>query len=63
MPSFRALEAPHARLHDLVREFASLLHGNDRRRALGLMQNIDRELAATLEAIDALVCDIEAALA
>lgn len=63
MPSFRALEAPHARLHDLVREFASLLHGDDRRRALGLMQNIDRELAATLEAIDVLGRDIEAALA
>jgi hypothetical protein len=63
LPSFQALEPPHARLHGLVHEFAAALQAGERRQALQLMHDIDRELAATLEAIDALVRDIDALLA
>jgi hypothetical protein len=62
LASFHALEAPHARLHELVREFASLLHRGERRQALALTQDVERELNATLTAIDVLIRDVETSL-
>jgi len=62
LASFHALEAPHARLHELVREFASLLHRGERRQALALTQDVERELNATLTAIDVLMRDVETSL-
>ncbi|WP_298294160.1 methyl-accepting chemotaxis protein [Thiomonas sp.] len=62
LPSFQALEAPHARLHALVHDFATALQAGQRRQALQLMRDIDHELAATLDAIDALVRDIDTLL-
>ncbi len=57
--SFRNLEAPHARLHDRVHEFARLLQCGQRQAALELMGTIETDLAATLRAVEELVGDIE----
>lgn len=59
LASFRALEAPHASLHEQVREFARLLQCGQRQAALELTAAIERELAATLQAVEELVGDIE----
>ncbi len=59
LASFRKLEAPHARLHEQVHEFARLLQCGQRRPALELMGTIERDLAATLQAVEELVGDIE----
>ncbi len=62
LASFQALEKPHARLHELVRDFAKLLQEGQRHKALGLMQDIDRELEILLAAIDSLTREIETVL-
>ena len=59
LASFRNLEAPHARLHEQVHEFARLLQCRQRQAALELMGTIQRDLAATLQAVEDLVGDIE----
>lgn len=59
LPSFQALEQPHARLHQHVRQFAERLQDGQRGDALALTGVIEQDLAATLEAVDALVADIE----
>lgn len=59
LPSFRALEGPHTRLHEQVRGFAELLHAGRRTDALALVAVIEQELDATLAAIDAVVADLE----
>ena len=62
LDSFRALEAPHARLHEHVHRFASLLQSGRRADALQSLGAIDEDLGATLAAIDALAADIEQGL-
>jgi methyl-accepting chemotaxis protein len=62
LASFRALEAPHARLHEHVHRFASLLQSGRRADALQSLGAIDSDLGATLAAIDALAADIEQGL-